>query len=118
MKRYSKVDEESVRIYSAVREWARSGLLGKEQGAALAREVQPPLKRTNTFLRAVLFFLRRDSIGIGVAPTLACCPISHNGVVKMEYLFVVVALASAGFVFAGLKKGIGRNEKKITRLEL
>jgi hypothetical protein len=56
MKRYSKVDEESVRIYSAVREWARSGLLGKEQGAALAREVQPPLKRTNTFLRAVLFF--------------------------------------------------------------
>jgi hypothetical protein len=36
----------------------------------------------------------------------------------MEYLFVVVALASTGLVFAGLKKGIGRNEKKITRLEL
>jgi len=49
---------------------------------------------------------------IGVSPDF------HNGVVKMEYLFVVVALASAGFVFAGLKKGIGRNEKKITRLEL
>ena len=55
MKRYSKKDEESVRIHAAVREWLRSGLLGREQGDALAREVQPPLKRTNTLLRAVLF---------------------------------------------------------------
>jgi len=36
----------------------------------------------------------------------------------MEYLFVVLALASAGFVFAGLKKGIGGNRKNMTRLEL
>jgi hypothetical protein len=36
----------------------------------------------------------------------------------MEYLFVVLGLASAGFVFAGLKKGIGGNGKNITRLEL
>ena len=36
----------------------------------------------------------------------------------MEYLLVVAALATAGFVFAGLKKGIGENRKNITRLEL
>lgn len=36
----------------------------------------------------------------------------------MEYLLVVAALASAGFVFAGLRKGIGGNTKNITRLEL
>ena len=62
--------------------------------------------------------LSRDSIGISIAPTLVSPPIFIMESLKMEYLFVVVALASAGFVFAGLKKGIGRNEKKITRLEL
>jgi len=40
-----------------------------------------------------------------------------NGVIKMDYLFVVIALASLGLVFAGLK-GSGGNQKKITRLEL
>jgi len=42
----------------------------------------------------------------------------HNGVIKMEYLFVVLGLTSFGFVFAGLK-GIGSaNRRNITRLEL
>lgn len=36
----------------------------------------------------------------------------------MEYLFVVLALASAGLIFAGLKKDTGGNDKDITRLEL
>jgi hypothetical protein len=42
-----------------------------------------------------------------------------NGVIKMEYLFVVLALATAGLAFAGLKgmAGSGKN-KNITRLQL
>jgi len=44
-------------------------------------------------------------------------PHISNGVIKMDYLFVVIALASLGLVFAGLK-GSGGKEKKITRLEL
>ncbi len=35
----------------------------------------------------------------------------------MDYLFVFIALASIGLVFAGLK-GVSGNQKKITRLEL
>jgi hypothetical protein len=35
----------------------------------------------------------------------------------MDYLFVLIALASLGLVFACLK-GTAGNEKKITRLEL
>jgi hypothetical protein len=55
MRRYSKSDEESVRVHAAVGEWTRSGFLEKKQGAALAKEVQPALKRTNIFFRIVLF---------------------------------------------------------------
>jgi len=35
----------------------------------------------------------------------------------MEYLFVLIALASVGLIFAGLR-GVSGNEKKITRLQL
>jgi len=35
----------------------------------------------------------------------------------MDYFFVLIALASLGLVFAGLKGAAG-NEEKITRLEL
>ena len=35
----------------------------------------------------------------------------------MEYLFVVIALATFGLIFAGLK-GISQTRKNITRLEL
>jgi hypothetical protein len=55
MRRYSKGDEESVRMHAAVREWTRSGFLEEKQGAALAKEVRPALKRTNVFFRIVLF---------------------------------------------------------------
>ena len=44
-------------------------------------------------------------------------PHISNGVINMDYLFVLIVLASLGLVFAGLK-GSGGNEKKITRLEL
>jgi hypothetical protein len=36
----------------------------------------------------------------------------------MDYLFVFLALASAGLIFAGLRKDNGGNGKDITRLEL
>lgn len=55
MKRYSAADEERIRLQSAVREWTRSGLLEAEQGRRLSTEIPPDLKRTNDFLRFVLF---------------------------------------------------------------
>ncbi len=36
----------------------------------------------------------------------------------MEYLYVLIALASFGFVFYGLKALGGNNRKNITRLQL
>src|SRR2546425_11065731 len=47
MRIYSNLEETNVRTYALVREWTRSGLLEEQQGARLADEVRPALKRTN-----------------------------------------------------------------------
>ena len=66
MKRYSRIDEETVRAHGLVREWTRSGLLDEAQGARLAEELRPDLKRTNHFLRAVLFLFTGIIVGASV----------------------------------------------------
>jgi hypothetical protein len=73
MRRYSKTDEESVRVHAAVREWTRSGFLEKRQGAVLAKEVQPALKRTNIFFRIVLFLF--TSLIAGASVLLVLVPL-------------------------------------------
>src|SRR5882672_8991318 len=63
MRRYSNSDEQNVRVYAVVREWMRSGLLNEAQGATLGEEVRPDLRRTNIFLRAVLFLFTGLIVG-------------------------------------------------------
>jgi hypothetical protein len=70
MRRYSRSDEEGVRAAAAVREWTRSGFLEEKQGTALAKGVQPALKRTNIFFRIVLFLF--TSLIAGASVLLAC----------------------------------------------
>jgi hypothetical protein len=69
MRRYSKSDEQSVRAHALVREWTRSDLLNGAQGARLGEEAKPDLKRTNNFLRAVLFLF--TGLIVGAALLLA-----------------------------------------------
>jgi hypothetical protein len=54
MRRYSREDEEHVRMQALVREWVRSGLLEAAQGEVLAAELRVDLRRTNSFLRSGL----------------------------------------------------------------
>jgi len=55
MRRYSADDEEKIRAQILLREWERSGLLESSQSSPLAAELRVDLRRTNNFLRAVLF---------------------------------------------------------------
>jgi len=55
MRRYSADDEERVTAQFCIREWERSGLLESSQSARLEAELQVDLRRTNNFLRGVLF---------------------------------------------------------------
>ena len=55
MNRYTQADEEKIRTHALVREWTRSGLLDESQNDRIEAELRVDLRRTNHFLRAVLF---------------------------------------------------------------
>ena len=55
MKRYSALDEENIRMEALLRQWGRSGLLEASQVATLQSDLHTDLRRTNAFLRALLF---------------------------------------------------------------
>jgi hypothetical protein len=52
---YDRIDEEKIRTQAHVREWARSGFLHEAQTRRINEDLRVDLKRTNPFLRAVLF---------------------------------------------------------------
>jgi len=55
MRIYAQADEEKVRAEAVVREWQRSGFLDTSQAAQIANELRVDFRRTNFFLRALLF---------------------------------------------------------------
>ncbi|HYR88943.1 MAG TPA: hypothetical protein VE422_33020 [Terriglobia bacterium] len=55
MRRYEPADEERIRSQALVREWTRSGLLNPVQTGPLEEDLRVNLRRTNLFLRLVLF---------------------------------------------------------------
>jgi hypothetical protein len=52
---YAAVDEEKIRTQARVREWARSGFIDEAQAGRINEDLRVDLRRTNPFLRAVLF---------------------------------------------------------------
>ena len=55
MRRYDATDERKIRVAPLVREWTRSGLLDKAQQDRIAPELKVGMRRTNPFLRLILF---------------------------------------------------------------
>jgi hypothetical protein len=94
MRRYSKSDEERVRVHAAVREWTRSGFLEKKQGDVLAREVQPALKRTNIFFRIVLFLF--TSLIAGASVLLVLVPLGITDRDATSAICIVAAIVCFG----------------------
>src|SRR5256712_1494097 len=66
MRRYSREAEETVQAQDLIWEWMRSGLLQKEQIPRLSEDLQTDLRRTNNFLRLVLFLFTAIIIGASV----------------------------------------------------
>jgi hypothetical protein len=55
MRHYSASDEENLRMAALLQEWCKSGFLDTSQITELRSELHTDLRRTNAFLRAVLF---------------------------------------------------------------
>jgi hypothetical protein len=55
MRKYDSQLEKNIRLERLVREWTRSGLLETSQRDGILRSVEFPVRRTNLFLRLILF---------------------------------------------------------------
>jgi len=67
MRIYAQADEEKVRVLAAVREWQRSGFLDTSQAAQIANELRVDFRRTNFFLRALLFLFTSIVVAASVS---------------------------------------------------
>src|SRR5258706_16349375 len=55
MRRYDGDDERKIRVERLAREWMQSGLLDRAQHDRITPELKVPFRRTNLFLRLILF---------------------------------------------------------------
>ena len=67
MRIYAQADEEKVRAQAVVREWQRSGFLDTSQAAQIANELRVDFRRTNFFLRALLFLFTSIVVAASVS---------------------------------------------------
>jgi hypothetical protein len=88
MRIYSQADEEKIRAQARVREWHRSGFLDASQAAQITTELRVDLRRTNVFLRAVLFLFTAVVITAGVA---LIATVAHVGADAFDAAICVVA---------------------------
>ena len=102
MRLYSQRDEENIRAERQVREWIRSGFFDKEQAKRLEAELEIDLRRTNKFLRLVLF-----AFGLViVAATFVLAVIQFD--LDEELPFALAALPTAGICFMGAQHLAGK----------
>src|SRR5437879_623032 len=98
MRRYSREEEETVQAQELIREWMRSGLLEKEQIPRLSEDLQTDLRRTNNFLRLVLFLFTAIIIGASVLLLIDILHITEDRVGALAW----VAAAALSFGLAEL----------------
>jgi hypothetical protein len=101
---YTASDEEGLRILRLLKDWTSEGFLSETQHQAMGRDIECGLRRTNGFLRAVLFLFTLISAAAGTALFFAA---SHLGLGKtgqgiLFLLFAAICYAGSEFaVYAG-----------------
>ncbi|MBZ5678282.1 MAG: hypothetical protein LAP61_28930 [Acidobacteriia bacterium] len=93
MRAYSASDEEAVRARDLLKDWAGEGFLTKAQHQQMEPETACDLRRTNIFLRIVLFLFTLLIVGAAVALFFSSGPtIDATGVFLM--IFAAVSYAA------------------------
>lgn len=91
---YGTIYEEKIRTQSRVREWARSGFLDEAQAERISTDLQVDLRRTNLFLRAVLFIFTVLIVSASIALFVITFRVNNNGPA------VLTCLVSAAICYA------------------
>src|SRR5262245_19760613 len=91
---YAPIDEEKIRTQSCVREWTRSGFLDAGQSERISEGLRVDLRRTNPFLRAVLFVFTVLIAAASIALFATTFHINDNGPIALT------CLVSSGICYA------------------
>ena len=83
---YAAIDEEKIRTQSHVREWTRSGFLDGAQFERISADLQVDFRRTNPFLRAVLFVFTVLIVAASIALFVITFHVDRNGPVALTCL--------------------------------
>src|SRR5262249_18698952 len=94
-RKFDRNDETAIRLERRVHEWTRSGLLNATQQERILRELQVDLRRTNLFLRLILFAFSLLIISSSVL--LVGVTFSLNREVSAGTLCIVGGIASFAF---------------------
>lgn len=86
MSNYAPFDEEKIRTLSRVREWTRSGFLDSQQLEHISEGLHVDLRRTNPFLRAVLFLFTVLIVAASVALFVVTFHVDDNGPIVLTCL--------------------------------
>jgi hypothetical protein len=78
MRLYSSEVESNIHLERQIRDWTQSGMLSASESAILRRDVRVDLKRTNIFLRAVLFIFTLLIVAAAVALVAASIQLDDN----------------------------------------
>ncbi len=100
MRAYTTEDEERLRTQAFLRDWEGEGLISGEQRRGMDRDVECGLRRTNVFLRAVLFLFTLLSAGAGVGLFIVIAGRQADPVVTGTVVLFFAAIAYGGAEYA------------------
>lgn len=104
MRRYTDADEQRIHLQTQVRAWTRSGLLGREQGAAIEASLQGELRRTGVMLRLGLAVFTGIVLVAAVGLSFLLTDLrDEKAVAVMLAIFGVMALLGADWVVTTFK---------------
>jgi hypothetical protein len=95
MRIYANADEEKIRAQALVREWRHSGFLETSHADRIATELRVALRRTNLFLRVVLFLF--TSVAAAAAVLLTLTVFHLNDDLTGATVCAVAAILCLGF---------------------
>lgn len=101
MRRYSRLDEERIRIQACVREWTRARLLDPSQGARLEAEVHPGVRRTNVALRAGLALFTSFIVAASVLWILSAFNLDSDRAIAVTAGVAAVVCVACAELLAG-----------------
>jgi len=100
LRAYTATDEEALRILSLLHDWVNQGFLSEAQRQTMEQDTPCELRRTNGFLRLVLFVFTLISAAAATGLFFVIASPVRDGLIVATLLLIFAAICYAGTEFA------------------